>query len=597
MNLKRALNDFPYYAEQNLRIKSKDSQIVPFVLNRPQRALWASMKERIDAGLPLRYYLLKARQMGFSTYTQGLLYWVTTMRPYRTSLVVSHEVLSASSLFNKSEVFYRFSQDELRPMNRQANRNELYFANPKKNVNGDPDYDPGLESRIMVQTANNRNLGASQTLDFVHLSELARYEEILTDVKNSVITLLQAVPDRPMTFVIVETTAQGMGYAKDWWDTPEEVDSYTKFFASWIADDQYTDEVPLREDQMTRDPLSKWENEVEVFNQVLRELERWYPEITDREERKYEALKRLAWRRRILMSQFRGNLEYFKQEYPLTAEEAFITSGQQVFNVRKVSDILYSLKDENGAERTPPAAYRYSRSERGFYAAPYGQLRVYQEPQNNGLYVLGVDVGEGLAESDPSVIQVLKVPEMQQVAVFQDRVKPDDLAYVTYDLGKLYNTALAAVENTGPGIATNLKLRDSLHYPLLYQRESFDSDQRKYVKKVGWSTNRGSKPIMITGLRGGIDDDLLVLRDIETLNELLHYVLRKDGTMGAQQGKHDDLVMALAIAIQGAAQRGVVGERQVRQIVEGSVEWYLQQDEAQEEEEYVIGSWDYGSSL
>jgi hypothetical protein len=587
MNVKRAVEDFPYYAEQNLKIKDKDAQLVPFRLNRPQRALWASMKRRIEAGQPLRYYLLKARQMGFSTYTQGLLYWVTTLRPYRTSLVVSHEDKSAASLFNKSEVFYRFSDLSLRPMNRQANRNELYFANPRKNST-----DPGLESRIMVQTANNKNLGASQTLDFVHLSELARYEDLLNDVAGSMVSLLQAVPDRPMTFVIVETTAQGMGYAKDWWDTPEEDDSYEKFFASWIADDEYTDPEPLREADLTRDPLSKWDNEVEVYDIIMSELDRWYPEMDDQEDRKHETLKRLAWRRRILMAQFRGDLELFKQEFPLTAEEAFVTSGQQVFNVRKLADISYALKSQ-----PEPKSYRYSRTERGFYAAPYGQLRLYQEPAPNSLYVIGGDVGEGLPDSDPSVLQVLQVPEMVQVAVFQDRVKPDDLAYIAYDLGKLYNHALVAVETTGPGIATNLKLRDSLHYPLLYQRESFDSDQRKYIKKVGWSTNRGSKPIMITALRGGIDDDILVLRDPETLNELLHYVLKKDGTMGAQQGKHDDLVMALAVAIQGASQRGIVGDRQVRQIVEGSVEWYLQQDQSEGDDEYVIGSWDYGSGV
>jgi hypothetical protein len=585
MNLARAVNDFPYYAKHNLKIKTKDATMEPFVLNRPQLALWASMKDKIDQGVPLRYWLLKARQMGFSTYTQGLLYWITTTRPYRNSLVVSHEERSASALFNKSEVFFRLSDPALRPMNRQANRNELYFANPRKAA-----ADPGLESRIIVQTANNKNLGASLTLDFVHLSELARYEEILSDVRASMITLLQTVPKKPMTFVIVETTAQGMGYAKDWWDTPEDEDTYVKFFASWIASDEYSADLPLDEHDLTRDPLSKWENEVAIFETVIEELKRWYPEYgDDKETLKHEALKRLAWRRETISAQFQGDLDFFKQEYPLTAEEAFITSGQQVFNVRKIVDMQEAIRD-----REAPATYRHHRTERDFYRAPYGSLKVYQEPTHHGVYVLGVDVAEGLKDGDYSTIQVLQLPELSQAAVFKDWVKPDDLADIAYDLAKFYKWGLISVENNGPGIATNLRLRDTLHYPLLYSREIFDQRERKYTQKVGWSTNRGSKPVMITALRGAVDDDLITLFDHDTLDEMLHYVLHKDGTMGAMQGKHDDLLMALAIALQAAAQRGHVGERQVRQMVEGSVEWYFAQDQEQQGDEYLIGSQDYG---
>jgi hypothetical protein len=591
INLDRAVEDFPYYAKNALKIKTKDAALQSFVLNRPQRALWKRMKEDIDNEVPLRYYLLKARQMGFSTYTQGLLYWVTTTRPFRHSLVVSHEDRSAGGLFNKSEVFYRFSPEQLRPKTRQANRNELYFANPRAIAK-----DKGLESRILVQTANNKNLGASLTLDFLHLSELARYEELLNDVQASMVTLLQTVPVKPLTFVIVETTAQGMGYAKDWWDTPEDEDGYVKFFASWVASDEYTHAEPLSKDKLSMDPQSKWGHEGEVFEMVWREHEKWYPEITDDDERGIEALKRLAWRRRTLMAQFRGDLEFFKQEYPLTAEEAFITSGQQVFNTSKIVDMSYALKEPNGEPKNPPKTFRYHRGQKGFFAAPYGPLRVYEEPTPYGVYVLGGDVSEGIKDGDYSTLQVLKLPGMHQVAVYQDYIKPDDLADVAYALGELYKWGLLSIENNGPGIATNLRLRDNLHYPVMYTREIFDGRERQFTKKLGWSTNRATKPIMITALRGAIDDDLILLQDLPTLDELLHYVVRKDGTMGAMQGKHDDLLMALAVAVQAAVQRGELGERQVRQVVEGSFNWHIDQIK-EEDDEYVIGSFDYGDYL
>lgn len=570
--LKIWLDDFFVYAAECLKIRSFDAKLVPFVLNRSQRALWRQIQQLIEDGEPVRVFILKARQMGFSTFVQGLMFWITSLRPFRNALVVSHEDKSVISMFGKAEVFFRFLPTFLQPMRRNANRYEMYFANPRPPREDDEVYDPGLESRIMVQTANNKHLGASQSLDFVHLSELARYEDLLTDVDASMSTLLQTVSYSPGTFVFIETTAQGYGYAKDIWDDPDN--GYLKFFASWVADDRYTAKMPLEERELETAEESRYGNEVAVLKLVISELEKWYPEITSPEERRVEALKRLRWRRRVIRQTYRGKLNLFKQDYPISAEEAFQTSGSNVFDTRKLADISSALQGVH------PTNYRYDPHAHNFYEAPYGHLRVYEAPQPHMAYVIGGDVGEGLTGSDPSVLQVLKLPDQVQVAVFQDVVRPDELADIAEALGKLYNSAWVGIENTGTGVATNLRLGQTLAYPYLYVREGFDERTKKYTKKLGWSTNRASKPVMITSLRAAIDDDEMVFRDLPTINELQMYTQFKDGTMGAPSGHHDDLVTSLAIALQVAVQRGPIEkQRKDNTVPYGSFEYYARQFE------------------
>lgn len=600
IDFNRALVDFPYYAETVLKIKNKRAQLVPFVMNRAQWYMWELVKRRLDAEQPVRMDILKARQLGSSTFVQMLMFWVTSTRKFRNSLVVSHEEGSASNLFNKSEVAMNFLPPAFKPMTRQANRNEIYFANPQR---AKANENPGLESRIQVKTANNRHLAASLTLDFVHLSEVARYEDLLTDVDDSMVSLLQTVPPgMPWTFIFRETTAQGMGWYKELWDNPD--DGYDKVFISWVADDSYTFPDPLSKKVLENQPDGKWGDEYKIYDIVYAELERWYPEITDEDDRQLEALKRLAWRRHMIAANFHGRRDLFTQEYPLTADEAFITSGNTVFDTQKIADIEYALRrvsGEVGGLRFPPTHYRYDKQEQNFYVAPYGPLRVYEGPVTGGLYAIGGDVTEGIdKKSDFAALQVLKLPEVKQVATYHAQVRPDDLADVAAALGKLYNWALLAVENNAAGVASNLRLSQTLYYPNLYRREIFDGEQRQFTSKIGWQTNRASKPVAITALREGLDEDLILFRDLPTLDEMMTYIQHKDGSLGAVQGKNDDLVMALAIALQAAYQQGSVGGQLHNAnpaATEGTMAWYMNQAEAESDRDEVIGWRDYGSYL
>ena len=57
-----------------LKIRDKEGQLIPLVLNEPQRRLYGVVKEQWEAGKPVRIIILKARQMGFSTVTSAIVF-------------------------------------------------------------------------------------------------------------------------------------------------------------------------------------------------------------------------------------------------------------------------------------------------------------------------------------------------------------------------------------------------------------------------------------------------------------------------------------------------------------------------------------------
>lgn len=71
--------------------------------------------------------------------------------------------------------------------------------------------------------------------------------------------------------------------------------------------------------------------------------------------------------------------------------------------------------------------------------------------------------------------------------------------------------------------------------------------------KLGWNTDSSTRPVMLGDLKEAIDNKLLLFYDRPTLNELLSFVIVQSTyswKAQAENGMHDDLVMALAIAWQ-----------------------------------------------
>ena len=501
------------YIESCLKIRTKSGEVIPFRLNAAQKKLYQKARAQQEKGRGVRIIILKARQLGFSTLTEALIFHACATRPNTNALIVTHRDDATANLFRMSKLFYDELPEPVRPMLKASNAQELVFENPTRSSREKAER-PGLRSRIRCATAGGKGIGRSDTLQCVHLSEYAFWPEG-SDGKAATLTgILQAVPSTPGSMVIIESTANGYEDFKERWDAAAagENDFEAVFFA-WFENPEYEmDPVPGTE---------------------------WTPEERDLAERYHLSDRQLQWRRWCIANNCGGDLNMFRQEYPSNPDEAFLHSGSGVFDNEQV--II-----QREAASDPIKRGRFVISEDMSFTwedDPLGEVQVWREPAEGHPYVMGGDTaGEG---SDWFTAHVIDNSTGEQVASLRRQYSEPEYVRAVFALGMYYNKAMIGLE-TNFSTYPVMKL-DELGYPNQYSREREDTYTRQVKKSYGFRTDRQSRPRAIAGLVEIFGAHPHWFRDRELLGELLTFVYNEDHRAEAMAGKHDDLVMAAAI--------------------------------------------------
>ncbi len=292
----KVLADTKKYIERYLSIRTKEGKIVPFRLNEPQLRFYEVICAEEEKKKPIRIIILKSRQMGFSTLTEGTIYKKTATRKGKNALIITHKDEATSNLFNMSKLFYEKSPEWVRPMLKNSNAKELIFENPTKNPAEKKNH-PGLKSKIKCTTAGGKGVGRSDTLNYIHMSEVAFWPG---DILTTYAGLMQAVPNTAGSMVIIESTANGFNaFKKMWDDAVAGRTDYVPLFFAWYEMQEYRMAYHGQE-------LTDEEKELQAAFQL------------DNEQ--------LMWRRWCIANNCNNDLDMFKQEYPSTPEEAFLTN-------------------------------------------------------------------------------------------------------------------------------------------------------------------------------------------------------------------------------------------------------------------------------
>ena len=495
------------YIEKELKIRDKDAKVVPLLLNGPQKKLYDALAAQNRAGKPMRAIVLKARQMGFSTLAEAMIFKRTATKKNVRSGIVAHKEESAANLFRMSKMFYEELPDPLKPQLKTSNARELVFDGTKGE---------GLKSTIRVMTAGGQGIGRSDTFQNLHLSEFAFWPG---DKKMTLAGLLQAVPDRRDTMVIIESTANGFDEFKVMWDRAVANESeFVPVFCAWWEQPEYRRKCPAE------------------F------------EVTEKEARIAETFgldtEQLCWRRWCIENNCGGDEKLFEQEYPASPEEAFIATGNCVFDkealVQRLAGLPGPLRTGEFTFLGDGDSFRVT----GFEQGPGGGTRIYEEPRPGVPYVIGADTaGDG---SDWFVAQVLDNTTGRQVAVLRRQFGEDEFARQVVCLGYYYNTALLGIEanfSTYP-----IREVERLRYPHQYMRETEDSYTHRLQRRYGFKTTATTRPVAIAGLIQAVRENVDLLCDAVTLREMLVFVRDERGRPQAMEREHDDCVMALAIA-------------------------------------------------
>ena len=93
-----------------------------------------------------------------------------------------------------------------------------------------------------------------------------------------------------------------------------------------------------------------------------------------------------------------------------------------------------------------------------------------------------------------------------------------------------------------------IKKLEEYKYPKQFVRDREDTYTGKKEKRFGFKTDRITRPLILSQLQEIVNDHIELINDKETLEEMLVFVRNEKGRPEAQEGCHDDLVMALAIA-------------------------------------------------
>ena len=496
------------YIEGCLKIKTKSGTVVPFRLNDAQRKLYAVAKRQQDAGKPVRLIILKARQLGFSTLTEGLIFHACATRKNVNALIVAHREDATANLFRMSKLFYDELPAPVKPMLRASNAQELVFENPSK-LRSEREARPGLRSRIRCATAGGRGIGRSDTLQCVHLSEYAFWPDGADGKASTLAGILQAVPSLPGTMVVIESTANGFEDFKERWDAAVagENDFEPVFFA-WFENPDYS--MPVV-------PGTEWTPEERDLKAAYR--------LTD---------EQLQWRRWCIANNCGGSLDMFRQEYPASPGEAFLHSGTGVFDNEQIVLRLERLTSPAGRGEFTDGEWTESET---------GAITLYELPEEGVPYVLGGDTaGEG---SDYFTAIVIDNVSGRIAAKLRQKYSEPEYVRQIYALGSFYNDALVAIE-TNFSTYPVMKLQE-MEYPNQYSREREDTYTRQMKKSYGFRTDRQSRPRAIANLVEVFSSHPEWFTDRELLEEMLTFCYNEDHRPEALAGKHDDLVMGAAI--------------------------------------------------
>lgn len=496
------------YIEQFIKIRNKKSEIVSLKLNKPQQRLYDEIKRQKQLGKPVRIIILKARQMGFSTLTESVIFKDTVTHFNVNSGIVAHKDDSTNNLFNMSKLMYECLPDEIKPSKKASNAKELVF---------DKENGAGLKSKIKVMTAGGDGIGRSDTFNNLHISEYAFWGK---NKKEQLIGLLQSVPNLPNTMIIIESTANGFDDYKEMWDKAvNEENDFVPLFIGWNELDEYSM------------PYDGFE-----LNDEEKELKQLY-NLTN---------EQISWRRWCIKNNCDGDTEYFNQEYPICPEEAFLSTGECIFDKKIIIRRIEQLKQRKEPIKQGSFIYDFHNntiSNIRWVDDPKGIIKIYQEPKPNVRYGIGGDTaGEG---SDLFAGQVIENFTGHQVAVLWGKVDEDLYAKQMYCLGKYYNTSLLGIEANFSSYP--IKELQKYRYPRQYVREKEDKITGKKEKSYGFKTTSFTRPVILAELVRILREEIENINDIPTLEEALTFIRNEKGRPEAQEGKHDDLIMSLAI--------------------------------------------------
>lgn len=567
----RCRHDFYYWAVRYVRIKDKEGDICPFVLNEAQLRLVGVFERQRLAGRPIRVVLLKARQWGGSTATQIYMAWIQLqLMTGWNSLIVGHEGGSTAEVNSMMELLLEYYPDR---MLRDQDEPAPARAEPKStSVRGSSNIRrlPRRQCKIKLGTATRPESVRGADSSMVHCTEVAFWRRT---PGSTPVQMMKAATSgvlyKPMTMIVYESSANGMGnfFHDEYVAAREGQSQFESIFVAWYDIEKYR--LPFgagsryrSAEELARDLLlRRYEDEPESTRTVSgRYLWRLWEAGATLEAINWYMAERSKYTDQADMA----------SEFPSDDIEAFAHSGLRVFDVEQLAEmrrtdcnVVARTGDMVADSATGPESLDTARF------APFagGRMKVWHEPDQSAAgqerYVVTVDIGGRSPKADWSVIHVLDrgapgSTTMTTAAQWRGHIDHDLLAWKAAQIAQWYCDALLVVESNTLETHARGTARvdgDQAPYILDLLGDSYHNLYYRDEGHPGFHTNTRTKPMVISTLVECLRDGVLTERDSECIDEFGAYERRPDGSFGAITGKHDDMLMTRAIGLWVATRR------------------------------------------
>lgn len=499
-----------------LTIKTKKDGLKRLIPNFIQRKFIKSIKEALYNGKPVRVLILKARQAGLSTIVEAIIYAFTSRMKGVNACVISDDLDGSNYIFEMQKLYHEYLDDHLKPSIKHSNEKKLSFL--------------VLNSQILIETADNANVGRKFTFQFVHGTEVSRWTSSLLTIMSG---LGHAVPFAAGTMIFLETTANG----------------YEEFYELWVkAINGKTDWIPL---------FYPWfeipENTLAVVSGELYPLDNIKfvtPVAKDNFLKEEARLKleykltdeQLNWRRWDIVNNCSGDMNKFNEDNPACWQDAFVATGDLFFDREALK--LQKSVDPLFVGNIVKEEFKYI-----FREDPTGLFKIYELPVRGGQYIVSGDAAEGLEHGDKSGAVVINKRTNKTVCVYNHNVPPESFSFDLMLMGHYYNTAIIGCENKGYGYTVNQDLFKN--YGKVYRRVTTKKGVKIPTMELGFNTNKITRPTILAQLAEEILARSTDLLDQDLIGQCWTFINNaKKGRPEADVNKNDDLVMARAIASQ-----------------------------------------------